>query len=133
MPKLSLPGVLAATAIFWAIGFLWYGVFFNGAWMAAEGVTPADAEAQSPLWMAAGLLMTLAQVLGLALVLKWKGDYTMGAAAQTAAILWALFALPFALYDFVYLPSHNAAALAIDAGHLLAGWVAAAVVLARFK
>lgn len=133
MPKLSLPGVLAATAVFWVIGFLWYGVFFNGAWMTAEGVTPADAEGQSSLWMAPGLLMTLAQVLGLALVLKWKGVYDLGDALRTAAILWALFALPFALYDFVYLPSHNAVSLAIDASHLLAGWAAAAATLSYFK
>lgn len=133
MPKLSLPGILAATAAFWVIGFLWYGVLFNGAWMAAEGVTPADAEGQSPLWMAAGLLMTLAQVLGLALVLRWKGVYETGDAVRTAALLWALLALPFALYDFVYLPAHNAVSLAIDASHLLAGWVAAAAVLSRFK
>lgn len=133
MPKLSLQGVLAATAAFWAVGFLWYGVLFNGAWMAAEGVSAADAESQSPLWMGLGLLMTLAQALGLALVMKWKGVYDLGDAVRTAVILWALFAVPFALYDFVYLPSHNAASLAIDASHLLAGWVAAAAVLSRFR
>jgi hypothetical protein len=133
MPKLSLPGVLAATLVFWLIGFLWYGVLFADAWMTAEGVTAADAENQSPLWMAAGVLMTLAQVLGLALVLKWKGVYDLADAVKTAALLWALFALPLALYDFVYLTAHNLSALAIDAGHLFAGWVAAAAVLSRFR
>ncbi len=70
--------------------------------------------------------------LGWLIVIVGLSPFT-SAAAQTAAILWALFALPFALYDFVYLPSHNAAALAIDASHLLARWVAAAMVLARFR
>jgi hypothetical protein len=133
VPKLSLPGVLAATLVFWLIGFLWYGVLFAGAWMAAEGVDPAAAQAGSPLWMAGGVLVTLAQVLGLALVIRWKGDYGAAEAAKTAALLWALFALPFTLYAFFYLPAHDPVLLAIDASHLLLGWTAAGAVLGAFK
>ncbi|MDZ7629177.1 MAG: DUF1761 domain-containing protein [Parvularculaceae bacterium] len=133
MPKLSLPGVLAATVVFWLIGVVWFGVLFATASMAAEGVDPAAAQSQSPLWMAGGVLITLAQVLGLALVIRWKGDYSAVEAAKTALLLWALFALPFTLYAFFYNPAHDLALLAIDSGHLLAAWTAAGAVLGAFK
>lgn len=133
MPKLSLPGVLAVTLVFWLIGFVWFGVLFAKASMAAAGVDPAAAQNESPLWMAGGVFITLAQVLGLALVIRWKGDYSAVEAAKTALLLWALFALPFTLYAFFYNPAHDLALLAIDGGHLLAGWTAAGAVLGAFK
>ncbi len=131
MPKLNPVGVIAATVAFFVIGFLWYGVIFADAWMAAAGVTEEDAG--SPVWMILGFVITLMQVIGLAFVLKWKGDAAPMAAATTAAILWALFALPFTLYGYAYMPAHSATLLMIDASHLLVGWVVSAVVLTLFK
>ena len=133
MPKLNPIGILVASVAFFFIGFLWYGLLFADAWMAAEGVTKEAAEAGSPAWMGLGAVITVLQVIGLAAVLKWKGAATPAAAATTAAILWALFALPFALYGYIYSPGHNATLLMIDASHLLVGWVASAVILSLFK
>jgi hypothetical protein len=133
MPKLNPIGILVASVAFYLVGFLWYGVLFAEAWMAAEGVSAADAEKQSPIFMLGGFLITVMQVLGLAIVLKWKGATGLWDAAKTALVLWALFALPIAAYDFLYLPAHNATLLAIDASHLLVGWVVAALALSRFK
>jgi hypothetical protein len=73
------------------------------------------------------------QVVGLALVLKWRGVGTPVAAAITGAVLWAVFALPFTLYGYIYTPGHNATLLMIDASHLLVGWVVSAGVLSMFK
>jgi hypothetical protein len=133
MPKLSLPGIIVASIAFFLVGFVWYGLAFQEAWMAAEGVSAADAEGGSPVWMALGFFITVLQVIGLALVLRWKGVSSMADAATTAAILWALFALPLTLYDFAYLPAHNVTLLIIDASHLLVGWIVAAVALSFFK
>jgi hypothetical protein len=133
MPKLSLPGILVASIAFFLVGFVWYGLAFQDAWMAAEGVTAADVEGESPVWMALGFFITVLQVIGLALVLRWKGTASIADAATTAALLWALFALPFTLYAFAYLPQHNLTLLIIDASHLLVGWIVAAVVLSCFK
>jgi hypothetical protein len=132
MPKMNWIAVLAASAVFYVIGFVWYGVVFADAWMSAMGVTEEDAGGE-PVWMALGAVITILQVIGLALVLKWKGAARPADAAQISVILWALFALPFTLYGYAYLPDHNATLLMIDAGHLLVGWVAAAVVLTLFK
>lgn len=133
MPKLNPIGVIVASLAFYFIGFLWYGFLFSDAWMAAHGLAAEDAEAQSPTWMAAGFVITVAQVIGLAVALKWKGVKSPMSAATTAAALWAFFALPFSLYSYIYLPAHDSTLLMIDAGHLLVGWVVSAIVLSLFK
>lgn len=133
MPKVlgfNIVAVAAASVAFFIVGFLWYGVIFADAWMAAEGVT---AEEANPVWMVGGFVITIMQVLGLALILRWKGALTPMAAVQTAAIVWALLALPFSLYAYLYLPAHNTTLLAIDASHLLVGWLVSAGVLSLLK
>ncbi len=131
MPKLNPVGIAVASIAFFLIGFLWYGILFAEAWMTAEGLTEEDAG--DPVSMLGGFLITVMQVLGLAIVLKWKGVEGTADAASAAAFLWAVLALPLALYDFVYLPAHDLKLLMIDAGHLLIGWVVSAAVLSRFK
>lgn len=133
MTRLNPVGIIVASIAFFVVGFLWFGVIFSDAWMAAEGVTKEAAESESPAWMAVGFVITVMQVVGLALVLKWKGEAGPVAAATTAAILWALFALPFTLYDFIYTPGHDTMLLMIDASHLLVGWVVSAVALSLFR
>lgn len=131
MPKLNWMAILAASAAFFVIGALWYGFIFADAWMAAMGLTEEDAG--SPAWMILGFVITVMQVIGLALILKWKGDAKPADAIKTAAILWALLALPFTLYGYIYSPGHSTTLLMIDASHLLVGWIAAAAVLTLFK
>jgi hypothetical protein len=101
--------------------------------MAAEGLTAADAEDQSPIWMIGGFLITVMQVVGLGLILKWRGVTGVGPAIATALLLWLLLALPFTHYAYLYLPAHNATLLMIDGSHLLVGWVLVAAVLALVK
>ncbi|GJL91957.1 DUF1761 domain-containing protein [Hyphococcus sp.] len=136
MPKilgLNLIAVIAASVAFFLVGYLWYGVMFSDAWMAAAGIPSEAADAESPVWMAGGFLITLLQVIGLGLVLKWKGDATPTAAATTAAVLWFFIALPFCHYSYLYMPGHNATMLMIDASHLLVGWVVSALILRLIK
>ncbi|OFX05596.1 MAG: hypothetical protein A3E78_05975 [Alphaproteobacteria bacterium RIFCSPHIGHO2_12_FULL_63_12] len=133
MPKLNPLGIAVASIAFYFVGFLWYGLIFSDAWMAAEGVTQEAADAESPAWMALGAVITVMQVVGLAIVLKWKGAIGAADAVKAAALLWALFALPFTLYGFAYTPGHDATLLMLDASHLLVGWIVAAVTLSLFR
>lgn len=136
MPRifgLNLVAVLAASVAFYMVGFLWYGIFFSQAWMAAQGVTPEEAASGGPIWMAGGFLITIVQAVGLGLVIRWRGATSLAGAIGTAAVLWLVFALPFSLYAYLYLPAHNATLLMIDASHLLVGWVGAAALLALLK
>ena len=136
MPKilgLNMLGVLVASLAFFFVGFLWYGLIFSDAWMAAEGLPPEAADAESPVWMAGGFIITILQVIGLGLVMKWKGDASPMEGATTAAVLWFFFALPFAHYAYLYNPAHNVTLLMIDGSHLLVGWIVSAVVLRLIK
>ena len=50
MPKIngtSLLGILAATFVFYMLGFLWYGIVFQEAWMSANNITMEMAEAHN--------------------------------------------------------------------------------------
>ena len=135
MPKifgLNLLGVLVASVAFFLIGWLWYGILFQEAWMAAEGIAADAAESESPVWMAGGFLITLMQVIGIGLVLKWKGASGLGAAVTAAVVLWFFLALPFCCYAYIY-AAHNSSLLMIDASHLLVGWVVSAALLALIK
>ncbi len=137
MPKLfglNSVAILAASVAFFIVGFLWYGLLFADAWMAASGITKEAAEAdQNPSWMIGGFIITVMQVIGIALVMKWKGAASLGDAVKTALLLWLLFALPFTLYAYFYSLAHSSTLLMIDASHLLVGWVVSAVVLSLFK
>ncbi|MEZ5894700.1 MAG: DUF1761 domain-containing protein [Parvularculaceae bacterium] len=136
MPRLlglNLIGVIAASVAFYFVGFLWYGVMFSDAWMAAEGIPAEAAESQSPVWMAGGFLITILQVIGIGLVLKWKGVSDLMGSAKVAGILWFFFALPFCHYAYLYTPAHNSLLLMIDLSHLLVGWVVSAIILSFFK
>lgn len=136
MPKilgLNLVAVLVASIAFFLVGWLWYGILFSDAWMAANGVPAEAGDAESPVWMAGGFLITVLQVIGVGLVLKWKGVSGLAGAVTTAVLLWLFFALPFCHYAYIYNPGHDSTLLMIDASHLLVGWVVSAIVLALIK
>ncbi len=136
MPKvlgLNLVAVLVASVVFYLVGFAWYEFLFKDAWMAASGITAADAEGLTPVYMAGGFLITVMQVIGIGLVLKWKGVADPVGAIKAALVLWLFFALPFTLYPYLYTPAHNSTMLMIDASHLLVGWALSALVLRLIK
>lgn len=133
MPKLNAVGIIVASLAFYFLGFVWYAVLFSDAWMAAHDLTKEAADSENPAWMALGAVVTVMQVVGLAIVLKWKGVAGPQDAAMTAVLLWSLFALPFTLYGFAYTPGHDVTLLMIDAGHLFFGWLVSAIVLSLFK
>lgn len=137
MPKLfglSLIGVIAASVVFFIIGYLWYGVIFTDMWMTEMGISKADAEAdRNPMYMALGFVITAMEVIGIGLVMKWRNAMSLNGGVTTAAILWLLFAVPFCAYGYLYSLAHSETLFLIDASHLLVGWVASAVVLALVK
>lgn len=137
MPKilgLNLLGVLAGAVAFFIVGWLWYGVIFMDAWMAAMGVTEADFEGDNQaIWMVGGFIITVLQVIGIGLIMKWKGVTTPVDAVKTALMLWFFIALPFAHYGYLYGVAHSQTLLVVDAGHLLVGWAVSAVALSLIK
>jgi hypothetical protein len=126
-------GILAGGLALWFWGFLVYGVLFTDAWMAAEKLTEADYEGNSPLWMLGGILISFATAKGLAFVLKWRDWPNIPGAIATAAIMALTFALSVNAYDLIYLPDHSWTVFFIDCFHLIVGWIIAAVVITLLK
>lgn len=136
MPKLfglNPIAIIAASIAFYFVGFLIYGVFFVDLWMQVEGVDPVDAQGADPGRLLLGFMITVPQVIGLGLVLKWRDIQNVAGAVVTALALWAVFGLMLMAYDTVYIPGYSAAGLFIDGLHILLGWLLASVVLTIIK
>jgi len=139
MPKIfgsSLLAIFLATLLFYIIGFMIYGLLFGEQWMAFAGMTEAEAlarnEALGPMMFVWGLLITLAQVLGIALFIK-NADVTSAAKGLIkGAMLATLFALPVMAYNWLYQGS-SANLLGLDYAHLLIGYSLAGAVLGFFR
>lgn len=139
MPKIfgtSLLGILAATIVFYLVGFVWYGVIFADAWMAAQGITEEAAMARNAelgvmMWVW-GLVITLMQVIGLSYVLQQSSASVLMTCAKIGAVIAVLFALPFSMYSWLYAGTSHELIL-IDFSHLLVGFVLACVVLSFFR
>ena len=131
MRIMGLPGgaILAATIVFFIWGGLWYGLFFDQLWMAGNGVSEPDFEGQSQMWMLGGVAISLISVIGMAKVLKWRGWPDIGGAIGTALVLGICFGSAVWAYNLVYLPAHDMSLFLVNIGHLILGWVVAAIVL----
>ncbi len=98
------------------------------------GVAEADFEGDNQaVWMAGGFVITVMQVIGIGLVLKWKGAASLSDAIKTVLLLWLFLALPFAHYGYLYGVAHSQTLLVVDATHLLAGWLVSGVALTLIK
>lgn len=126
---LSVPGLVLAWIGMNAVSFLFYAGLFGGVWLHSYGLTSADAHAGAAAWRLGGPLAAAFIVTGLALVLKWRGSPGPAGALATGLVLGIFLALPVLIYDLAYLPDHNWVAFVVDAGHLLAGWGVAGLIL----
>ena len=139
MPKIfghSLLAIILATIIFYMVGFAIYGFLFSEQWMIYAGMTEAEAlarnEALGPMMFVWGLLITLAQVLGIALFLKKANISSAGKGLLKGALLATLFALPVMTYNWLYQGS-SANLLGLDYMHLLIGYSLVGAVLGFFR
>lgn len=139
MPKIfgtSLIGILAATLVFYMLGFIWYGFAFAEQWMSLNGITAAEAQLRNEqlgamlfVW---GLLISLLQVLGLAAVINWAGASVLVTCAKIGLTIGLLIAVPILGYGVLYAGSPVNLML-IDAAHLVLGYVLIGIVLSFFR
>jgi len=132
----SWVAILVATIAFYMVGFLIFGVLFSEQWLELAGMTEADAMARNEelgammyVW---GLALTLAQVLGLAWVMNHVGASEIGTSLKVGATIAILFALPILGYNWLY-EARPAAAVGIDIGHLLIGYMLSCAILGAFR
>jgi len=139
VPKIfntSWLAVLLATLAFYMIGFAIYGFLFQDMWLAASGMTLAETEAmsqaQGPMMFVWGLLITLAQALGLLWVINLAGAKRLSASLKTAFWLFIMIAAPLLAYQYLY-GGYSLQGILLDYGHILLGWLAMATIYAIFR
>jgi hypothetical protein len=132
----SWAAVLLATVIFYLIGFAWYGFIFEDIWLAASGMTPAEveasAQAKGAMMFVWGVLITLAQALGLLWVINLAGARRLPACLKIAFWLCVMIAAPLLAYACLY-GSYSLAGILVDYGHILIGYLAMGAVYALFR
>jgi len=139
MPKIfgtNLLGILAATVLFFLLGWLWYGVIFEDMWLALMGVSKeaaAAAEAEAgPMMLVWGFLITLLQVLGLAYILHHASASLLVTCVKIGAIVAVLLALPLIAYNTLYGDAPTAL-LGLNFVHILIGYIISCAVLSFFR
>ena len=140
MPKIfntSWLAVIAATIVFFLVGMVWYTFLFADAWMEASGITQEMADARMAemgmgLWLFLAFLITLAQAIGLLMVLHLAGAKRLPASLKTAFWLVVTIVSPILAYASLY-GGYPLSGFLIDLGHLLIGYLAMAAVYAAFR
>ena len=139
MPKIfntSWLAVILATIIFYLIGFVWYGFLFEELWLSEAGMTAEQADAamaaKGAMVFVWGLLITLAQALGLLWVINHAGAKRLPACLKTAFWLFFMIAAPLLAYACLY-GGYSLQGIMLDYGHILIGWLAMAGIYAAFR
>lgn len=139
MPKIfntSWLAVILATVAFYMIGFAWYGFIFQDVWLAASGMTAAEteamAEAQGAMMFVWGLLITLAQALGLLWVINLAGAKRLPKCLEIAFWLFLMIAAPLLTYACLY-GGYSLKGILVDFGHILIGYLVMAAIYAMFR
>lgn len=140
MPRIfntNFLAVILATIVFFVIGAIWYGVLFEAQWLKAAGMTAAEAEAQMEktgmaAWLFWALLITLAQAIGVLMVIHKNGAKRMKACLETT--FWVLVTLvaPILAYASIYM-GLSLTGFLIDFGHLSIGYLSCAAIYALFR
>ena len=132
----SLVGIIAATIVLYFVGFLWYGFLFSEPWLAAAGLTEAEAKAigdgLGPMMFVYGILITLVQVFGLNYILQQSSASVLGTCVKICATIAILIALPIMAYASLY-EGRPISGLGIDLGHILIGYCLVGAVLSFFR
>lgn len=114
--KLNWLGIIVATVVAFFIGFLWYGLVFEAAWLELTGKTKSEDMSMLPmLW---GLGQTFVTMLGLGWFIARDGSGGWMAGLKIGLIAGVCFALMTSAYGFIYETSPMGL-LPIDWSHLL--------------
>ena len=139
MPRIfntSWGAVLLATLAFYMVGFVWYAFLFQDLWLASSSMTEEQtmviAENKGAMMFVWGLLLTLAQALGLLWVLNLAGAKRLAASLKTAFWLFVMIAAPLLAYTCLY-GTYPLEGILMDYGHILLGWLAMGAIYAAFR
>lgn len=131
MGEINFLAVAAGTAAFWLVGALWYGLLFGRPWRRETGISEPPSGSRMALVMGMTLAFEMLVVLTLAHLVA-RTDPAPGVVVMMAAG-FALTVMAPAI-GINYLHQRKSLTLfLIDAGHFLAGMLAAGAVLLLFR
>jgi len=123
--------ILTAAFVFYAIGFLIYGVVLSQLWLRLSGYSREQLKPH--IWKTAlSPVMPLLMATGLAMVMKWARVDSLPSGVLIAGQVWLFIVAPVRLYSYVYSPE-KAGLLAMDAIHLLLGCLTAGAIIGAWR
>jgi len=126
MKGVNWVGVVVATIVVWLIGYLWYGVIFAEAWMAAMNMSKESMESDmTPMIL--GFVNTLVTCVGLGLLVPRLENTLMGG-LKTGLLAGIFFACTTAAMGFIY-GGKPQSLMPMDFGYLLILYAVAGAVV----
>lgn len=140
MPKImntSWLAVIIATLVFFGVGAAWYSVLFEAQWLEASGMTKeqadtAMAETGMGKWLFFALLITLAQAIGILMVINHAGAKRLKACLRVTFWLVVTVVAPLVAYACVY-NGYSLTGYLVDIGYLFVGYMVCAVIYSMFR
>lgn len=125
---------LIGSFLFMSTMFMWYGGFFKDTFYLGMGITEEDVTAEAlGLWYPIGLVMSMMQGIGIALVLKWRNWPPMLETIKTAVATSFFFAVLTFNYRLVILPDHNHDLFYINASGIMTAFLLCAVTISVLR
>jgi hypothetical protein len=118
--------VVIATVVLEVVGYVWYGVVFKTAWLAAGGPTHMSLSQGAAYGL--GMVNTLIVVIGLAWLNARLGLAGLGKCLGAALAAWFLFDFTTMALDFLY-EGQSAALVEINMGLQLVSYALAGAIL----
>jgi len=101
--KTNYLAVVVAAIAYWILGGLWYGVFFNKAWMALENMTIEQAKSMNPaIPYIVSFLLEVLIAYSLAQLCIWRNANTAGRGASVGVLMWIGFVGPIAFMNYMF-------------------------------
>lgn len=122
MHRVNWWAIVVSAIVFFLLGWLWYGVLFRNAWLAAVGNTQAQMPAASATLypFVVSIFMAFFLAYGLARILSWRGDYTPWRGAFIGISTGLLFFGTMTWMDYAYEMRGVALGL-INVGYVVVG------------
>jgi len=131
--KTNYLAVVVAAVAYWVLGFLWYGVLFNKAWMALEHMTVEQAKSASPVIpFIVSFLLELLVAYCLAQICIWRNANTASRGASIGVLIWVGFVGPIALMTYMF-EMRPKTLFAINEFYPLAGLILMGAILGAWK
>jgi hypothetical protein len=127
--------VLIAFVLLEVLGYLWYGMVFNKAWMAemtAVGLKPDMSSTAQTTSLIEGAVLIIVQVVGLSWLIGKLGANSLQAGLMAGLAAWVFFGLTAQAMEYVYM-GFTPKLMAINCGQLGLSYLLAGATLGGVK